>query len=43
MLNNFDKLYSIELNQTFVYNATKRFEDNNKVKIIQGDKDRQVP
>ena len=35
--NDFDYLYSIELSEELALRATKRFEDSQKVRIIQGD------
>lgn len=37
MISEFNKIYSIELSEKYVNYATKRFENNNKVTIIQGD------
>jgi hypothetical protein len=37
MINEFEKLYSIELSENYASKAMVRFSSDNKVKIIQGD------
>jgi len=42
LINDFDNLYSIELSEELASGAAKRFEENQKVKIIQGDSGIQI-
>jgi hypothetical protein len=37
MINNFENIYSIELSEKFAIKAKRRFGNNNRIKIIQGD------